>query len=85
MPSEKVSEFLDYQLKPVMQHGKSHIRDSGYFLEKIKNISTLPENAILAIADVVGLYSGIPDQAGLSPLKKALGNRSMKKKYQQKT
>ena len=69
MPSEKVSEFLDYQLKQVMQHCKSHIRDSGHFLEKIKNISTLPENAILVIADVVGLYSGIPHQAGLSTAK----------------
>ena len=28
MPTEKVSEFLDYQLKPVMQNGKSYIRDS---------------------------------------------------------
>ena len=27
MPTEKVSEFLGYQLKPVMQNGKSYIRD----------------------------------------------------------
>ena len=47
MPAEKVSEFLNYQLKLVMQKGKSCIRDSGHFLEKIKNISTFPENAIL--------------------------------------
>ena len=60
MPTEKVSEFLDYELKPVMQKGKSYIRDSGYFLQKIKNISTLPENAILVTADVVGLYPSIP-------------------------
>ena len=56
MPTEKVSEFLNYQLKPVMQNGKSCIRDSGHFLEKIKNISTLPENTILLTADVVGLH-----------------------------
>ena len=79
MPTEKVSEFLDFQLKPVMQNGKSYIRDSGHFLEKIKNISTLPENAILVTADVVGLYPSIPHQAGLSALKEALENRSVKK------
>ena len=79
MPTEKVSEFLDYELKPVMQKGKSYIRDSGHFLEKIKNISTLPENAILVTADVVGLYPSIPHQAGLSALKEALENRSVKK------
>ena len=38
-----------------MQKGKSYTRDSGHFPEKIKNISTLPENAVLVTADVVGL------------------------------
>ena len=83
MPTEKVSEFLDYEIKPVMQKGKLYIRDSGHFLEKIKNISTLPENAILVTA-VAGLYPSIPHQAGLSALKEALENRSVKK-YLQKT
>ena len=79
MPTEKVSEFLDYQLKPVMQNGKSYIRDSRHFLERIKNINTLPENAILVTANVVGLYPSIPHEAGLSALEKALDNRSVKK------
>ena len=30
------SEFLDYHLKPVMQSGRSYIRDSGDFLKKLK-------------------------------------------------
>ena len=76
MSTEKVSEFLDYQLKP---NGKKYIRDSGHFLEKIKDISTLSENAILVTADVVRLYPSIPYQAGLSALKEALENRSVKK------
>ena len=75
MLTEKESEFLDYQLKPVIQQGKSYSRDSGYFLEKIKNISTLPENAILVTADVVGLCQSIPHQAGLSALKEGLENK----------
>ena len=79
MPTEKISEFLNYELKPVMQKGKWYIRDSGHFLEKIKNISTLLENAILVTADVVGLYPSIPHQPGLSALKEALESRSVKK------
>ena len=62
-PTEKVSEFLDYYLKPVMQEGESYIKDTGDFLNKIKNINTIPENAILVTADVVGLYPSIPHQA----------------------
>ena len=79
MPTEKVSGFFDYQLKPVMQNGKSYITDSGHFLENIKNISTLPKNPRLVTAVVVGLYPSIPHQVGLSALKKALENSSVKK------
>ena len=52
-PTEKVSEFLDHHLKPVLQKRLSYIRDSQHFLEKIKTIGSVPENAILATADVL--------------------------------
>ena len=77
MPTEKVSEFLDHHLKPVMQKGLSYIRDSQYFLEKIKTIGSVPENAILVTADVVGLYPNIPHQAALKALKEALEKRDI--------
>ena len=32
MSAEKISEFLDHELKPVMQKDKSYIRDSEHFL-----------------------------------------------------
>ena len=67
-----------------MQNGKPYIRDSGHFLEKIRNISTLAENAILVTADVVGLCPSIAHQAALSALKEALENRLVKR-YLQKT
>ena len=41
-PTEKVSEFLDSQLKPVMQSSRSYIKDSGDFIKKIKNTGTIP-------------------------------------------
>ena len=62
-----------------MQNGKSYIRDSGHFIDRIKNISNLTENARLVTTDVVGLYPSIPHQAGSSALKEALANRSLKK------
>ena len=77
-PTEKVSEFLDYQLKPIMQKGKSYIKDSGDFINKIRTIENIPEGAILVTADVVGLYPSIPHEAGLNALKEALDNRENK-------
>ena len=41
-PTEKVSEFLDYQLKPIMQKGKSYIKDSGDFINKISSTFIIP-------------------------------------------
>ena len=77
-PTEKVSEFLDYHLKPVMQSGRSYIKDSGDFLKKMKNLGSLPENAILVTGDVFGLYPGIPHEAGLQALEEILENRDYK-------
>ena len=77
MPTEKVSELLDHHLKPVMQKGQSYIRDSQHFLKKIKTIVSVPENAILFTADVVGLYPNIPHQTGLKALKPTLEKRDI--------
>ena len=74
-PTEKASEFSDYQLKPIMQNGKSYIKNSGDFINKIRTIGNTPEGAILVTADVVGLYPSIPHEAGL---KEALDNRENK-------
>ena len=76
-PTEKVSEFLDHHLKPIMQKELSYIRDSQHFLEKIKTIGSVPENSILVTADVVGLYPNILHQAGLKALKEALEKRDI--------
>ena len=70
-PTERVSEFLDFYLKPIMRNCNSYIRDSSHFLEKIKNIRSIPDNAMLVTADVVGLYPSIPHSAGLNSLKKS--------------
>ena len=54
--TEKFSECLIRHLKPVMQDGQSYFKGTYDFLNKINNINALPENVILTVADVVGLY-----------------------------
>ena len=65
-PTEKASEFLDYHLKPIIQIGKSYIKDSGCFINKIKNLQNILEDAVLVTADLVGLYPIIPHEVGLN-------------------
>ena len=78
-PTENLSEFLDHHLKSVMPEGKSYIKDTGDFLNKIKKINAIPENAILVTAVVVGLYPSVPHQAGLEALREALDKRKKHK------
>ena len=77
-PPEKVSEFLDSQLKSAMQSSRSYIKDSGDFIKKIKNIGPIPKDSILVTADIVGLYPSIPHEAGLKALAEALNSRTNK-------
>ena len=69
---EEVSEFLNSELKSVMQDGWSYIKDSGDFIKKLKNIDPIPQDGIMVTADIVGLCPSIPNDAGLEALKKGL-------------
>lgn len=57
---KKYPDFWTMTLKPIMQNGNSYIRDSGHFIERIRNINNLPENTRLVTTDIVHLYPSIP-------------------------
>ena len=59
-PTENVSELLDHRLQPKMEEGKSYTKDTADFLDKLKDLSELPEGAILVTANVARLYPSIP-------------------------
>ena len=77
-PTENMSEFLDHHLQPVMKGGKSYVKDTNHFLEKLKELGKVPPNAILVTADVVGLCPSIPRNAGLKALHEKLEERNDK-------
>ena len=78
-PTEKVSEFLDHHLQPVMKGGSSYVKDTQDFLKKFKHLGKVPSYTILVTADVVGLYLSIPHPSGLQALYKKLEERVQKK------
>ena len=71
-PTEKISEYLDHILKPVMQESWSYIKNSGDFLKKVKHLGQIQDGAILVTADVVGLYPIMAHKAGLEALRRRL-------------
>ena len=58
-----------------MQKSWPYIKNLGDYIRKIKNLTNIPEGAILVTADVVTLYPRIPHKAGLEGLEKALDER----------
>ena len=56
------------------QAGKSYIKYTNEFLNKLRSLLKLPDNIILCKVDVVGLYPNIPREEGLPALRKRLDN-----------
>ena len=58
-PTEKISEFIDFHLRPFVESLPSHIKDTTDYLKKMENL-TIPENTTLVTIYVISLYTNIP-------------------------
>lgn len=76
--TEKCSKFLDHHLIPIMQGDSSGIKDSCDFINQTKNLSSIPENAILVTADVLELYASISYETNSRTLRETLDKQDKK-------
>ena len=60
-----------------MQSIWSYIKDSGDYIDKIKKIRNIPEDAILVTANVARLYASILHDLGLKALEEALSKKNL--------
>ena len=67
---------MDYHLKPIMRSAESYIKDTVNFLNKLKELGSVPQNALLVKPDVVGC---IPHPDGLDALSIKLEQQEDKK------
>ena len=60
-PTERISEFVDSYLNPLVSHIPSYIQDTTDFLRKLEGIKhQIPNSAFLVTLDVSSLYTDIP-------------------------
>ena len=71
-PTKKVSEYMDFCIKPTMQNSWFYVKDSSDFKNKIKKLGKLSGDITLVTAEVVALYPRIPHENGLEPLRERL-------------
>ena len=63
-PSERISQFVDNFIQPLVMTLQSYLRDSSHLLNIIRHLK-IPSGAILATLDVTSLYTNIPNNEGI--------------------
>ena len=66
--TERISEFVDFHLQPIVAELPHIIKDTNDFLKILKELKEIPDGVILCAMDVVGLYPHIPDEEGLESM-----------------
>ena len=77
-PTERISQFVDFHLKPIVSTVPSYVKDTTDFLNKLANFNRLPDNAILVTLDVTSLYTNIPHNEGIEACRFFLHKRNDK-------
>ena len=75
-PTERISQFVDNFIQPLIPQLSSYVRDSGQFFWILENINLL-KDTILCTLDVTSLYTNIPNNEGIEAVRLLLSrNRS---------
>ena len=72
IPIEKISEFFDVYLQPVLKTLPYVIKDTTDFLCRLKEVGDILGGAIICIMDVVGVHPHIPHDEGLKSMRSVL-------------
>ena len=66
-PTEKISQFVDHFIKPLVPLTKSYIRDSTHMINILKDIRNLPSDTVLVLCalDASSPYANISHSEGI--------------------
>lgn len=77
-PTEKISEFVDYHLRPHVESLPSFVKDTTDYLQKMAALNPLPPGTTLVTMDVTSLYTNIPHADGIEACREVWESRSVK-------
>ena len=70
-PTERISAFVDDNIKGAVPLLPSFIKDTTDFIHKIENI-VVPDSCLLVTLDVTSLYTNIPNMEGIKAVSQSL-------------
>ena len=76
-PTEVISHFVYYHLRPWVEQVPSYIKDTTDLLGKLQDLTNSSPDVILVTLDVKSLYTNIPQTEGIEACKSALGGRDV--------
>ena len=74
----KLFEYVDSFLKPIARKCSSYVRDTTHFLNRLRSLKGIPNDALMAVMDVHGLYNNIDQEEGVEACFNALEKRKKK-------
>ena len=76
-PTEKISQFVDFILKPLVTKTPWYIKDTTNFLPKLRSVGKVPPGSLLVTLDVRSFYANIPHEEGVEACKELLNARTV--------
>ena len=77
-PTERIPQFVDYHINPLVSTLGSHVKDTTDFINKLSDLGNLPNDVIHVTLDVSSLYTNIPHNQGIDACRNLLDTRSNK-------
>ena len=71
-------KWIAFSCQKLYQTVECIFKDPSDFINKTKNLSTIPDNAILVTVDLVGFNPIIPDESGLRAFREVLDKQDKK-------
>ena len=80
--TEDIALFVENNIKDIAHTHESYLQDTPDFLRYINNLNAkgdLPNNAMIVVVDVIGLFDNIPPEEGVRSVGEALSARQNSK------
>ena len=76
--TENISLYLEYHPKSLIPKVPHILEDTRDFVNRIEDLSDLPESSILVSFDIVGLYPHVPQEEGIETMAEYLETKEDK-------
>ena len=70
-PTEKISQFVDHFMGPLVPLSRSYIRDSTHMINILNNFKIIPDMLVCTL-DITSLYTSIPHNEDVQAIKEFL-------------